>query len=175
MISRRRRPQGSLIIAALLLFALLLALGLGLMSSQAARMNAARAQTEAIQAKSLALAGWEDVRTKLGKDLFFPPNNELQGHYSYSEDVYDDLPGGGSEFFGTYTVMIDTRWSRFERDTGANFLVNSFSDVPLGFFIVTCVGKLGPRGEPPVAERTLQFEIDPQTFRVIRMHDQQSL
>ena len=175
MTTRHRRPRGSLIIAALLLFALLLALGLGLMSSQAARMSAARAQTKAIQAKSLALAAWEDVRTKLGKDLFFPPNNELQGHYSYSEDVYNELPGGAPEFFGTYTVMIDTRWSRFQRDTATNFLVNSFADVPLGFFVVTCVGKLGPRGEPPLAERTLHFEIDPQTFRVIRMHDQQSL
>jgi hypothetical protein len=170
----RRRNRGSLIIAALLLFVLLLAMGLGLMSSQSGRMRAARAQAEAIQAKSLALAAWADVKTKLGKDLFFPPNNDAQGHFSYSEDVYYD-EAGTRVFHGSYTVMIDMKYTRFQRDTGTNFAVGALTDIPLGFYLITCVGKVGPRGAPPAAERVFQFELDPQTFRVIRMHDLQSL
>lgn len=159
-----------MIVAALLLFALLLALGLGLMSSQSARMKSARAQIDSIQGKTLALSGWADVRGKLGKDLFFPPNTGGQDYFSYSEDVYDS----DDEFFGTYTVMVDTRFERFARDTGVT-INDSFVDVQEGLYLITCVGKVGPRDAPPVSERVLYYEVDMTTFAVIRMEDRGSL
>ncbi|MCA9775369.1 MAG: hypothetical protein KC800_01575 [Candidatus Eremiobacteraeota bacterium] len=163
--------RGSLIVAALLLFALLLALGLGLMSSQAARMKAANSQTDSIQAKSLALAAWADVQGKLGKDLFFPPRLDGQDLFSYGEDVYDS----DGKLYGSYSVMIDTRYVTQIRDEGIDTLADSFVDVPLGYYLITCVGKVGPRGEEPTAERTLYFELDARSFKVIRMHDRESL
>ena len=171
MCRRMRNRRGSLIIAALLLFSIMLALGLGLMSSQSARMKAARAQTASLQAKALALSAWADVRTKLGKDLFFPPRLEGQGLFSYGEDIYD----AEGELYGSYSVMIDTRYLDFQRGAGNVITSNSLSNVPLGYYLITCVGKVGPRGAPPEAERTMYFEVDARTFKVIRMHDRESL
>lgn len=62
--NRTRHQRGSLIVAALMLFVILLALGLGLMSSQSARMKVARGQAQAVQAKALSEAAWEDVRAR---------------------------------------------------------------------------------------------------------------
>lgn len=161
--------------AALLIFSLLLALGLGLMSSQSGRMKAARAQLESVQARQLALAGWADAKAKLGKDIFFPPSTESQGHFSYSEDVYDQDTAGNPVFYGTYSVVIDTEYSGFQRDQDLNVAVDSLSTIPLGFYLVTCVGKVGPRGETPDSERTIQLEVDARTLEVIRFHDLESL
>lgn len=167
----RNRSRGALLVAALLIFSLLLALGLGLMSSQAARRQAAVSQLEAIQAKSLALAAWSDAKTKLGKDLFFPPSTDGQGHFSYGEDVYD----AGGNLYGSYSVMIDTRYVSRGRDEGDDTEQDSLVNVPLGYYLVTCVGKIGPRGAPPTAERTLYYELDAASFRVLRMEDRESL
>lgn len=158
-----------MIIGALLLFSIILALGLGLLSSQTARMEAARAQMESVQAKSLALAAWADVRAKLGKDLFFPPNTRGQDYFSYSEDLEDE-----DGFFGTYTVMIDCRWERFSRDQGTA-LTDSFVDLHEGIYLITCVGKVGERDAPPRSERVLYYEVDMTTFKVIRAEDRGSL
>lgn len=166
-----RRPQGSLIVAALLLFSILLALGLGLMTSQAARMKAAQSQTDAIQAKSLALSAWADARAKLGKDLFFPPRTEGQGYFSYGEDVYDSA----GELYGSYSVVVDTRYIKHGRDAGTNTSSDSLGNIPLGYYLITCVGKVGRRGDAPSGERTLYFEVDAQSFRVIRVHDRESI
>lgn len=143
------------------------------MSSQAGRMRAAQSQSSSIQAKELALAAWADVRAKLGKDLFFPPITGEQGHYSYSEDVYFDF-NGTRTFYGTYTVMIDISRSQVRRDTVV-LADNSLTEIPLGFYLITCIGKAGGRGESPESERVLQFELDPSTFKVIRSHDLQAL
>ena len=158
-------------IAALMIFALLLALGLGLMSSQAAHRRAMVSQADSIKAKSLALSAWADVKAKLGKDLFFPPRTDGQGYFSYGEDVYD----AHGQLYGTYSVIIDTRYSDQQRDTGLDLDEDSLVNVRLGYYLVTCVGKVGLRGAPPTAERTMYFEVDAQTFRVIRMHDRESL
>ncbi len=160
-----------MLVAALFLFTLLLALGIGLMSSQAARRKAALAQKEAIQAKSLALSAWADVKTKLGKDLFFPPTTDGQGHFSYGEDIYEN----DGAFYGSYSVVIDTRYVSKRRDQGAETELDSTANRYHGYYLVTCIGKVGPRGRPPVAERTMYFEIDAGSFRVIRMHDRESL
>ena len=174
MISPRKRAghRGSLIVAALLLFALLLSLGLGLMSSQSARMKAAQAQVDAIQAKSLALAAWADVKTKLGKDLFFPPVRDQITHFSYSEDVFNEV-GGAPEFYGTYTVIIDTQYTLLDRN--APITTGAITNIHAGHYLITCIGKIGPRGEAPSAERVLQFELDVENFQVVRTHDLQGL
>jgi hypothetical protein len=158
-----------MIVAALFLFVILLALGMGLMSAQSSRMKAARAQGQAIQAKALALAAWDDVRVKLGKDLFFPPATRGQEFFSYSEDVYDK----DDVFFGTYSVTIDTRYQRLGR-TG-NGSTASQVNVYDGFYIITCIGKVGGRDQEPSAERALRFEVDMRNFSVIRAEDRGSL
>lgn len=163
------RPRGSLLIAALMLFTLLLALGLGLMSSQSARMRAARSQTEAIQAKELCLAAWQDVRVKLGTDILFPPPG-TQESFAYSEDVLD----GEGNFFGTYTVMMDIRYEEYTRDTD-QLAIPSKGNLAQGIYLITCVGKVGERGFEPRAERTMYYEIDMTTFNVIRIDDRGSL
>lgn len=154
--------RGSLLISALMLFTILLALGLGLMSSQAARMKAAKAQTDAIVAKQLCLAAWQDARVKLGTDILFPPPG-TQESFGYSEDLFD----GDGQFVGTYTVIVDVRYERFLRSAG--------NVIPQGFYLVTCIGKVGERGFEPSAERTMYYEIDMATFTVIRVEDQGSL
>lgn len=168
-----RRPirgqQGSLIVAALLLFSLLLALGLGLMSSQSARMRKAKAQTEGSQAKQLCLAAWQDVRVKLGTDILFPPPATRES-FGYSEDVFDS----SGEFYGTYTVVLDIRYDRYTRDS-ANLAVPSQGNLAQGIYLITCTGKIGERGFEPRAERTIYYELDMTTFNVIRMEDRGSL
>lgn len=176
---RLNHPQrGSLLVAALLLFTILLALGLGLMSGQAARMRTARAQTEAAQAKSLALAAWEDVKTKLGKDSLFPLGTESQEYFSYSEDVYNNA----GDYIGSYVVIIDLRWHAVTRDTtplnpdplNPNYESEIFQHQSI--YPITCVGKLSRgRTEEITAERTLYYELDMRNWRVIRMEDRGSL
>lgn len=162
----RRKQRGSLLVSALLLFTILLALGLGIMSSQSARMRAVRAQVASVQAKQLALAGWEDIYVKLGKDRFFMNLVEDQTFISYSEDVYlpdtaAPLPVTEARFHGTYTVVCDT--SRVV-----------FDPSPTGIFVITITGKVGPRNESPVAERRMEFEVDAANHRVIRISDDNS-
>lgn len=164
MTCRSKNIRGSLLISALLLFAILLTLGLGIMSSQSARMKAAQAQVASLQAKQLALAGWEDFRVKLGKDQLLIQMVEDQTFLSYSEDVYiPDAGGPGDDtFFGTYTVVCDTSRVLFEPE-------------PVGIYVVSVSGKVGPRNEQPLAERQMEFEINAEDNRVIRVYDEGSL
>ena len=178
---RNRERRGSLIVAALMLFAVLLALGLGLMSSQSARMRVARGQVNAVQAKALCEAGWEDVRVKLGKDILFPRLLDGQTFFAYSEDVYADVDGR-EERIGSYTVIIDVSLGR---ETRASTDLGEETDVsiPEGITEITISGKVGPRTADPEAERTMKYEIvmsdptstgplDPrQSFKVIRVED----
>ena len=158
----RRAQHGSLIIAALLLFTILLVLGLGLMSSQSARMRAARAQADSVQARQLALAAWQDARVKLGTDILFPPQG-VRESFAYSEDVLD----GEGNFVGTYNVVIDVRYSSTVRDVDGK--------LTQGLYSVTCIGKVGDRGFEPRAERTIRYELDMNSFLVMRVEDEGSL
>ena len=171
MKARWKSVRGSLIIAALLIFALLMALGLGLLSSQSGRRGAAVAQIDSLRAKELALAAWADVKTKLGKDLFFPPRTEGQRYFSYGEDIY----ARDGTFYGTYSVVMDLRYISFQRDKGVDTNQDAMANVPEGLYLIRCTGKVGERGEAPRAERTMEFELAARTFKVIRMHDWQSL
>jgi hypothetical protein len=168
---KRTRQNGSLLVAALLLFSLMLTLGLGLMSSQSARMRAARAQTQAIKARALALAGWEDVRAKLGKDILFLQNAETQDVFSYSEDVYDT----DGEYVGNYLVQIDLRWEAIAPEslnpTVESVISNHYTILP-----VTCIGKVSEsRVGEILAERELYFELDVRNWQIIRSEDRGSL
>lgn len=167
-----RSQRGALLIAALLLFSLLLVLGLGLMSSQAGRRRAVRAQIAAAQAKQLCLAGWQDAKLKLGTDILFPPYG-AQESFSYSEDVYDSK----NQLFGTYTVNIDLRFQRTLRSSTPATVPSTdpAGQVPQGFYLITCTGKIGDRGFEPLAERTMKFEMDMTTFHVLRVTDLGSL
>ena len=103
--------------------------------------------------------------------MFFPPAVQGQGFFSYGEDVYNS----DGELYGSYSVVIDSRYLIKERDEGTDTGADSFANVPLGYYLITCVGKVGPRDKPPRAERTLYFEVDARSFKVIRLHDQESL
>lgn len=164
--------RGSLLIAALLLFSLLLVLGLGLMSSQVGRRRAVRAQIAAAQAKQLCLTGWQDAKVKLGLDILFPPYG-AQASFSYSEDVYDI----NDHLFGTYTVNIDLHYQRTRRHSVLPIPLGTdpAGQIPEGFYIISCTGKIGDRGFEPLAERTMIFEMDMTTFRVLRVTDRGSL
>ena len=161
-LSRLPGERGSLLVAALLMFVLLLTLGLGLMTSQASRMRAARAQSLAIQARALALAGWEDVKVKLGKDILFPLTADTQDVFSYSEDVYN-LDG---DYVGNYVVQIDLRWQSFSRETISNpdptdpsFQARKLE--PQSIYPIICIGKVAEaRVGDVLAERELYFELD---------------
>lgn len=182
MIGRRlyRSERGSLLVAGLLLFSLLLVLGLGLMSSQTARVKAARSQTEAAQAKALAMAGWEDVRVKLGKDILFPQSAETQTYFSYSENVYDsETP---PNYVGSYTVIVDLRWHSISRNRIVGFPNPAAADYQSAVFEhqsiypITCIGKVGSaRVGQVTSERTLYFELDMVNWKVIRVEDRGSL
>jgi type II secretory pathway pseudopilin PulG len=178
---RRRSPQrASMLVAALLLFSILLALGLGLMSSQSARMKVAQSEAKALQAKQLCLAAWDDVRLKLGKDILFPLSVDTQTFFAYSEDVY--VPGpSGEEYFGSYTVVVDTSLESVVPENPTEGAENDVN-IPQGIYQVTCIGKVGPRTAEPEAERVMYYEIvmtDPDdagnTFKVIRVEDRGSL
>lgn len=177
MIRLHFKRQGSLLVAALLLFSLLLVLGLGLMSSQTARVKAARAQSEAAQAKALALSGWEDVKVKLAKDILFPQSAESQTYLSYSENVYNSA----NEYVGSYMVIVDLRWHSVTRDTSVspdptdpNYESRIYE--PQSIYPITCIGKVAEsRIAQVTSERVLYFELDMRNWRVIRMEDRGSL
>lgn len=174
LIPRARTSQrGSLLVAALMLFSILIALGLGLMSSQAARMRLAQSQTGALQAKALCQAAWEDVRVKLGKDILLPRPAVGQSFFAYSEDVYHRV-GGQQEYFGSYTVVIDLTLNAI-RPENTGLGVNTDVDIPEGILQITCIGKVGPRTQEPEAERVMYYELDMTTYNVIRVEDRSSL
>lgn len=163
------------------MFAVLLTLGLGLMSAQVPRMRAAKAQALATQARALALAGWEDVRLKLGKDILFPGSSDTQTAFTYSEDVYA-LNG---EYVGNYTVKIDTRWESTILGPDANGVSPNLSDpagheaivnIPESIYPITVIGKVSEQRVGEIlAERVLYIELDMKNWRVIRFEDRGSL
>lgn len=180
MISKHSE-KGSLIVAALLLFAIMLSLGLGLMSAQVSRMRAAKAQALSIQARALALAGWDDVRLKLGKDILFPHTSDTQAFFSYSEDVYDL----NNNYVGNYTVKIDTRWESTVLGPDASGALPNLADpagheaiinIPQSIYPITILGKVAEQRVGDIlAERVLYIEFDMMNWRVIRFEDRGSL
>jgi Tfp pilus assembly protein PilX len=93
----------------LLLTAVLLVLGLGLLSERSSQYRATMQAGQSAMAEALAEAGLEDARVKLDKDADFPPlGAEDQLLFSYSETV-NNLSG---QPVGSYEVQVDLRWRR---------------------------------------------------------------
>ncbi len=151
------------------------------MSAQVSRMSAAKAQALSIQARALALAGWEDVRLKLGKDILFPRTSDSQTFFSYSEDVYDL----DRNYVGNYSVKIDTRWEATVLGPDSSGAMPNPADpaghealinIPQSIYPITIIGKVAnQRVGEILAERVLYIELDVVHWRVIRFEDRGSL
>lgn len=90
----------SLFVVTLITVLILALLGAGPMTYRSS-MNSSFEQ----QARWLAQAGVEDVRTKLQRDYSFPPPMETEGlFFSYSEEF---MPVGGGSHIGTFDVTVD--------------------------------------------------------------------
>src|SRR5262249_32970139 len=104
MLSPRRR-RAFLIVVVLFLLVLLITMGFGLLGSRSGQYQAAVQAEAAVQARALARAGLEDARTKLNRDLAFPPVSNFQENaFTYSEDFYDV---SHSKYLGCYQVTVD--------------------------------------------------------------------
>jgi hypothetical protein len=138
----KRTSRGFLLVFALLVLVLLFTLGLGFVGKQADTYRAASKTVDAAVAMECAMAGLEDARVKLMKNLRFPPpGDDDQVIFSYTEILFDldeTTP------IGSYTVTIDRRW---EAD-------------PYEILVVEVVALAGDPAEPPRARRRLSVEVD---------------
>lgn len=127
------------LLVSLLLMALLLVLGMAMLSKQSYRYRAARLAAESSAARGLAEAGISNTQSKIDHDLLYPPPDQrYHDEYSYSETIYDV---DGLTAVGHYEVTIDRRWmdpprgvlvitSRgFPRDTHASYQIRAELDV----------------------------------------------
>ena len=103
-----RRRKGFLLITTLLVLVVMFVLGMGLMSSQAARCRAALRMSDAVLARQIALAGLEDARVKLNLDICFPPP-PAGGFTSaaYSSGSFDNVTQQQTQPLFTYSETID--------------------------------------------------------------------
>jgi hypothetical protein len=136
--------KGFTLMLVLLLTAILLVLGMGLLSERTSQYRAALQASQGAVAEALAEAGLEDARVKLEKDADFPPRGaEDQVLYSYSETVAN-LSG---QSVGTYVIVIDQRWRR----------------PPWQIVRVTSIGTVGT-ADNPLARASATIEIDVAPF-----------
>ena len=107
----RERQRGAMLIASLLIAAILLVAGIGLLAQRSSQARALPERERAVQALLLAQAGLEDCRIKFLRDIRFPPLlveesqipvNERKRVLSYTELV-NDLDG---QPYGGYRVEI---------------------------------------------------------------------
>ncbi len=127
-------------VLSVLLLLILLIMGLAFLGSSAERVRSSMQLSQGAQALWLARAGLEDARTKLLRDLRFPPPGaDDQTRFSYSEDLLD--PDG--QLVGSFTVTIDRR----------------HEVAPYQVLRLISVGRAGPRNAPQ-AERVLTVEVD---------------
>lgn len=135
------KRRGSALIAVLLLLGFLMVLGMALLGKQTYHLRAATRASDAEAALELALAGLEEVRVKLDKDLRFPAlRGTDQFTFSYREEVFD-VDGGPS--VGFYGVRIDRRWE----------------EEPYAVWLIRVEGILGSLDNPR-ARRVLQATFD---------------
>ncbi len=99
------RRRGSSLIVVLLVTLILFCLGVGLLSKRTLQYKGSYQSTLAVQARALARAGLEDVRTKLQHDYrFVPQSDDNAKHFQYTEEVRQV---GGGNSVGFYTVDVD--------------------------------------------------------------------
>ena len=129
------------LILTLLLATLLLVGGMAYLCQRQSEARWSQNALNAMQARTLAEAGLEDARLKLGKLHSFPPFADEQKQFEYSEDIVDF----NGRVAGTYTVKID---SRLTAESG-----------PYRVLKVESLGRLGPRSRP-LAQRLIYAELD---------------
>lgn len=170
----RPRRRGFLLILSLLLVTIILILGMGLLGSQAPKYGAAVRAADAAQARAMALAGMEDARIKLAKDVQFPPRQDKdrpidpdhlrQDKFAYSETLRGNPD---SQNHLGYTVIVDFK---YEREV---VVPNVDEPVRYGIYRLTSIGFVGPRADP-IAQRSVYAEYDIQTGNFIRFEDRGS-
>lgn len=135
------KKRGGVLIAVLLLLALLLIIGMALLGKESYHLQAAGQTAHSEAAYELAMAGLEEARVKLDKDIRFPPHRDSeQPTFSYTEEVAD-VDGG--PVVGRYEVTLDRRWE----------------GPPYQVWRIRVVGTLGTL-EDPLAQRTLTATLD---------------
>lgn len=174
-----KRPQGFLLVSALLITIIFLTTGLGILSAQASRYATSARIAEGMQARSAALAGLEDVRVKLAKDVQFPPRKSKsrgQTKFSYSETLFDDPPDQIRQV--TYSVVVDfglERQAQVESpDNPDDPSLVEWLPYRWGVYRITVSGYVGPRAKP-TAQAMFYAEYDINTARFIRFEDRSSL
>ncbi|MEW6282898.1 MAG: hypothetical protein AB1758_30075 [Candidatus Eremiobacterota bacterium] len=139
-----RGTRAFLLVIVVLLSIVLLILGLGFLGKRSAQYAGSRYGVEAAQARAIALAGLEDARVKLSKDLRFPPPGAVdQLSFTYTETFFDL---DGTTPVGSCTVTVLTH----------------HSGAPYRVLQVTSVGVVGPADEPSARRRiTAELDISP--------------
>jgi hypothetical protein len=162
-------------VAALLVTIIFLVTGLGVLSAQAARYAASARVAEGMQAKNAALAGLEDVRVKLAKDVHFPPRKSKrrgQTKFAYSETLFED-PGDANRQV-TYSVVVDFALERQCQVANPDPDLIQWLPYRWGLYRITVSGYVGPRAQP-IAQSMFYAEYDIGTAQFIRFEDRSSL
>lgn len=134
--------RGSILVVALLIVTTLLIFGIGYLTSQSNRYQAAAFERAWFQAYQLAWAGLDDARAKLSKDRFFPPPAAIdQPTFTYQEEV---VALDGVTRLGAYEVTVDLTWAK----------------APYSIVRMVSVGYAGRDLARPTAKRVLALEID---------------
>lgn len=129
-----------MLMTCLLLAVVLLVVVLGMLGSRGPQQEASASLRHHMQALSLAEAGLENVRSKLAKDVKFPPvASPDQPYFSFSEAVYDV----DNTVVGSYQVHID----------------QELEQAPYYVYRITSVGTLGELSRP-LARTRLYEEVD---------------
>ena len=176
---RISKKKGFLLIASLMVTAIFLVTGLGIMGAQASRYAASARVAEGMQARNAAISGLEDVRVKLAKDVQFPPRKSKsrnQYKFAYSETLYEVL--GEPETKVTYSVVVDFELERqcqvINPDPNPTQRFTQWLPYRWGLYRITVSGYVGPRDQP-VAQSMIYAEYDIGTARFIRFEDRSSL
>ena len=134
------KKRGFALVVSLLLLLVVFVLGIGFLGKRIALYKEALSSRSAGQARMAALAGMEDVRVKLEKDVSFPPLGSAdQEVFSYSENLLDV----SGNTVGGYKVTVDKRLQRF----------------PYAVVRLTSVGWSGSSASP-TAQRRIYAELD---------------
>jgi Tfp pilus assembly protein PilX len=137
-----RHRRGFLLVFGLLVMVLLLILGLGFLGKQADAYRSATQAAAASVAMECAMAGLEDARVKLTKDLQFPPPGDVeQLRFAYTE-ILNELDGATP--IGSYTVTVDSHWA----------------PPPVEILVIEVVGVAGDPADEASARRRLTVEYD---------------
>lgn len=137
----RRGSRAAALVAALLITALMFAVGVGFLGQRSGQYQAAQEQINYLQALAVADAGLADAYTKLSKDIDFPPLRAAdQSVFSYQDELLDNA---GTRV-GTYRVSIDLEYQNF----------------PFELVRVTSTGVLGDVASPTAqVSRTMEIDI----------------